>query len=371
MHTDARPRPKSSNIPYMECLDQLRAVAVLMVFFAHCLHNFSRGMDPSIGDWLSFKNPVLAVIAEGHSGVALFMVLSGFLFAYGAHQKEVVFSTFMRNRVLRIFPMYVLMLFLGAYGQKETFSFLGFLSSLFMFSNAPGALNGGMFTILLWTISTEFTFYLIFPFLNKMYNVDGKRYFIRLLILALVLRALCVALGASPRDFSYFTIFGRIDQFIFGMLAAHLVLEGKVDWGKRAVSLVVSVVAIFLTLYLFNRSGGWISNSRWKILWPTWEGIIYAGLVISYLLTRSDKPSTLLGRSFTFVGAISFSVYLLHQPVIAVAQKAGIRFVGVLGTFSDALLTGVLVFFPVLGLSWLTYTLIERPFMDMRRKYHS
>ncbi len=106
---------KSSNIRYMECLDQLRAVAVLMVFFAHALHNFTRGMDPGLGPWLFFTNPVLAVIAEGHSGVALFMVLSGFLFAYGAHQKEVDFSTFMRNRVLRIFPMYVLLLFLGAY----------------------------------------------------------------------------------------------------------------------------------------------------------------------------------------------------------------------------------------------------------------
>lgn len=361
---------KSPNIRYMECLDQLRAVAVLMVFFAHALHNFSRGIDPSIGGWLFFTNPILAVIAEGHSGVALFMVLSGFLFAYGAHQKEVVFFAFMRNRVLRIFPMYVLLLFLGAYGQKETFSFLGFVSSLFMFANTQSALDGGMFTILLWTVSTEFTFYLIFPFLNRMHSHSGKSYLLQLLGLAILLRVICVALGASARDFSYFTIFGRIDQFILGMIAGYMVVEGRFEMRSKMGMLVLSVAIVILTLYAFNRyGGGWVSGSRWKILWPTWEGLIYSLLVVTYLKAFDGQKSSAIGSIFTFIGTISFSVYLLHQPMIAIVQKSRLQINGFLGIFPDALINGAVVLLPVLGISWLTYKLIERPFMDMRKRY--
>jgi peptidoglycan/LPS O-acetylase OafA/YrhL len=361
---------KSANIQYMECLDQLRAVAVLMVFFAHCLHNFTRGMDRTIGTWLFPDNPFLAVIAEGHCGVALFMVLSGFLFAYGAYQKEIIYVEFIRNRLLRIYPMYVLMLFLGAYTYPQNYSFLGFVTSLFLFSNTPGALNGGMFTILLWTISAEFIFYLLFPYFHKMYSNTGAFFLIRLLVLAILIRVICVELGASPRDLSYFTILGRMDQFIFGMLAAYLLAKNKLKFWSGNLQLAISIVIVIASLYALNSvGGGWVSESRWKILWPTWEGIIFAAMAVAFIQGRERSSSGFIGGMFTFVGSISFSIYLLHQSVISVAQRANLRVVNCFGLYLDALLTGIGVLVAVVVLSWLTFTLIERPFMGMRRRY--
>jgi peptidoglycan/LPS O-acetylase OafA/YrhL len=363
---------RSVNIRYIRSLDQLRAVAVLMVFFAHCLHNFTRGMDATLGAWLFPSNPVLSVIAEGHSGVALFMVLSGFLFAYGAFGKEVIYFKFLRNRVLRIFPMYLLMLLLGAYAYPGTFSFISFLSSLFLFSNTSGALNGGMFTILLWTISTEFTFYLIFPYLHRMFGISGSGFLFKFILLAIVLRVICVALGSSPRDFSYFTIFGRIDQFILGMLSAYYLLNGRFHGFSSRLAFGVSIFAVVISLYLFNvHGGGWVSESRWKILWPTWEGIVFSALVIAFIKNQRSEVVSFPGRAAVFIGSVSFSIYLLHQPVINVMQRAKLVFVTGMGVQADALLTGGFVFLAVLALSWLTFELIERPFMAMRSGYFS
>lgn len=363
---------RSVNISYIRSLDQLRAVAVLMVFLAHCLHNFTRGMDTALGPWLFPSNPVLSVIAEGHAGVALFMVLSGFLFAYGAYGKDVIYFKFLRNRVLRIFPMYLLMLLLGAYAYPGTFSFIAFLSSLFLFSNTPGALNGGMFTILLWTISTEFTFYLLFPYLHRMFGLSGAGFLLKFILLAILLRVICVALGASPRDFSYFTIFGRIDQFILGMLSAYCLLNGRFQAFSSRLALAASILAVVLSLYLFNvYGGGWVSESRWKILWPTWEGIVFSALVVAFIRNQRSEVASFPGRAAVFIGSVSFSIYLLHQPVIHVAQRAKLVFVTGMGIHADALLTGSLVFLGVLALSRLTFELIERPFMEMRSSYFS
>lgn len=360
----------SVNIRYMERLDQLRGVAVLMVFFAHSLHNFTRGIDGSGAPWLFPRNVLGAILAEGHSGVALFMVLSGFLFGYGAFGRDVETWKFLRNRVLRIYPMYVLVLLLGAYTYKENFDFVRFLASLFLFSNTRSALDGGAYTVLLWTIAAEFVFYLVFPHLNRLRNERGDRFLLQLFGLAIALRVLCVALGASARDFSYFSIFGRIDQFLAGMLAAAWMYQGRVAAWKGAGAIAASVVVVPVSLFAFNRLGGWVSEAPWKVFWPTWEALIYAALIVAFVQSGRSGWSRSPGRLLTFLGTVSYSMYLLHMPVMAAAQRAAPRFLPVFGGQADALSLGLVLLVPVVLLSWFTYRLVEHPFMAMRSGYY-
>lgn len=361
---------KSQNINYIESLDQLRALAMLMVFFAHSIHNFTRGLDPSIGDWIYPRNPLFAILAEGHAGVALFMVLSGFLFSYGSYGKDVNFIGFMRNRVLRIYPMYIFILLLGAYAYKEQFSFAGFIASLMLFSNTQSALNGGMFTILLWTIAVEFTFYLVFPHLHKCYGFYGSSFFIRILFLFIILRLICVGLGASARDLSYFTIFGRMDQFLFGMLAAYQLRQGRLKWWSGLIPCCICFAAATVVLYIFNRyGGGWVSNGSWKVFWPTLEGFVFASMIVAVVLTRTSIWPNPVAKVLQFIGTISFSMYLLHQPVMSVAQAIGFKIGFGQSIYFDACLTGMALLIPVVALSWLSFTVIEQPFMALRKRY--
>jgi peptidoglycan/LPS O-acetylase OafA/YrhL len=356
------------NIPHIGALDDLRGVATLMVLLAHLTHNLTRGIDPSIGPWLRPDNPIFAVLAEGHAGVSLFMVLSGFLFAFGADGQRVDYGSFIRNRFLRIYPMYVLMLVLGSYANPADFSFQALLASLFLFSNTGSALSGGEFTALLWTISVEFVFYLIFPFLHRFRIAYGISYLVHLLILMVVLRFLCIGLGANARDISYFTIVGRIDQFIIGMIAAYLFKSGGLRFKMPRLALIAYVAVTIASLFALNRVGGWETAAKWKGLWHTYEGLLFAGLIVSYIPCHAAMNGA-YKRAVSHMGLISFSLYLIHMPILMLFQKRN-WYAQVTGSiYWDAIISGLYILPLAIAVSTASYYLIEKPFMSYRVKY--
>jgi peptidoglycan/LPS O-acetylase OafA/YrhL len=88
-------------------LDGVRGIAILLVLF----HHFTL-FDPvtTIGAWLGF------VALLGWSGVDVFFVLSGFLITgilIDARGSNRYFASFYMRRVLRIFPLYYLIVFLS------------------------------------------------------------------------------------------------------------------------------------------------------------------------------------------------------------------------------------------------------------------
>jgi len=362
---------QSRNVSYLESLDILRGLAVLMVFFAHSVHGFTRGLDRSLGDWLFPSEPYASVLVEGHVGVALFMVMSAFLFAYGCYEHRLSYGLFLRNRLLRIAPMYVFVLLLGAYTYSDRFTFLGFVASLGLFSNTKAALDGGMFTILLWTISAEFMFYLMFPLLHDRFSKRGYAFLLFVLILAISCRVLAVGLGASARDFSYYTIFGRLDQFLMGMIAAYLIRQGRLKRWSGTLAFLLSLSGLVALLYCLNRFwGGWLSSDAWKVFWPTLEGLVVVLLVVSGVQGGYLIFPGWLRRQLCFVGAVSYSIYLLHMPVLAVVQKVVAHPLAVGGSiYAGAVCIGIVMLLPVLLLSSLTFFVIEAPFMSMRSSY--
>lgn len=358
----------SQNIPRLAALDDLRAIAALLVLFAHIVHNLTHGVDPSLGSWIYPDNPIFAILAEGHAGVSLFLVLSGFLFGYGGYGADVAYLPFLRNRFLRIFPMYVLLLLLGGYTNLTQFTLSALATSLFLLSNTSGALDGGGFTVLLWTISVEFAFYLVFPFLNRFREKYGVMYLVHLLGLFIAIRFLCIGSGANARDFSYFTIFGRIDQFLIGMILAHLYASGV--FRRRIPLFALGLVAawILASLFAFNRMGGWIKVANWKGIWPTYEGLMFGALLVVYLLSH-DRIYQPVRRVLSRIGMQSYSLYLIHMPILLALQKHKMFIKYFADPYTNAMVSAVLIVPLVLVASFVTFNLIERPFMSMRVVY--
>jgi peptidoglycan/LPS O-acetylase OafA/YrhL len=96
---------KSSSGAHYEGLDHLRAVAAFLVVLWHFSRPFS---DKPIA-----LTPEIGLIAQGHSGVALFMTLSGYLFAKLVGDRAIDFRAFALNRALRLLPLFGLCLLLG------------------------------------------------------------------------------------------------------------------------------------------------------------------------------------------------------------------------------------------------------------------
>jgi peptidoglycan/LPS O-acetylase OafA/YrhL len=242
-------------------LDELRGIAALIVLFAHVIHNLTHGVHPEMGSWIYPASPLFAILAEGHAGVSLFMVLSGFLFGLAAFERHVRYLPFIRNRVLRILPMYVLLLAIGAALGPPPASAGAFLRAAFMLETPT---FGGAYTIILWTIPVEFAFYAIFPCLNAATNRFGYKFLLGLLAAAIAYRIYRVLGGANPRDISYFSFVGRIDQFLIGLLVAQGVRRRWFPVSVGLPELLAAAAVVLGSLFVFNRSS---HQSRCRSRW--------------------------------------------------------------------------------------------------------
>lgn len=360
---------QSSNIRYMPQVDHLRGVAALWIVLYHGLHMVGSVLTTGKLGPTHFvsNNPLMGAFIEGHSAVSLFMVLSGFIFTYGALDRTVMYGAYLKNRLLRIYPLYITTIFIAIAASSESFVLETFLSTVLPLADYQRLT--GAFVAMSWAVAVEFQFYLIFPFLLSFVNRSPARTICGLIACALLFRILAVDLGASARDISYRHITGRIDQFLLGMGSAVLLRRADIRAGLLKVNLVVGIVLVFSLLFAFHRLGGWHAETFWKVLWPTVEGFSYSLLIIGYVGTRDVLPSA-ASRALTWVGERSFSIYLLHFPIVEIVlrHKIFIRATG--NDVLDGLATAVVVVLPtVLAVATLTYGVIEKPFLALRVRY--
>jgi peptidoglycan/LPS O-acetylase OafA/YrhL len=358
----------SFNRRYMPEVDHLRAFAALLVLFYHGFQligaQLVHGAGFNVSFWVYASNPVISVIEEGHSGVALFIVLSGFILSLGAVGKTIDFRKFLTARVLRIYPMFMVCLVVAA--SSSPTDLIAVITSLLPLNLGEGV--GGAFTTMFWAVAIEFQCYLVFPFLIAFSNARGTRFLFQVIVVALVMRLLAVLVGASPRDLSYWTVVGRIDQFCLGMIAARWYVEK--DWNHlRAAWFIPAAAVAFVMLWQFNRIGGFPLVATWKIAAPTIEGAVWAFFIVTYLAFGRALPSW-LSKPAARLGEISYSLYLMHFVVIYAIIRGGL-YVHLTGNgYYDALATALLIALPATAaIAILTYDTIELPFLGMRPKY--
>lgn len=354
---------KGLQAPYLERLDHLRFYAATLVVLFHFFHAYAPD--------LRADNPLMSLIDEGHTGIGLFMVISGFVFTWIARGQEVRFAPFLFSRFVRIYPLFTFAVFLqlmiSTYNEERNYGFLALLGWLMPFRSDTVPLS--QYFVQLWTIWVEFQFYLLFPFLHAFALRYGQRYLLALIGLFVLFRALVFLATGSVRFLAYETIFGRMDQFLIGMLAAHLYLR-RPGIAASPLWLLGAVLLAIGGIHLFSRSAGYtaLQHPLW-IVWTTIEGLLWAGVLVCYLNARVALPRA-IERGVAALGAASFSIYVMHNLVIAVLK----RHVGLLplgaDTFTQALWTGLLVAVPAsVAVASLTYLLIERPFFGYRRPY--
>ncbi|UQE03285.1 acyltransferase (plasmid) [Bradyrhizobium japonicum] len=341
-----------------------------MVLAYHCFQLIGARLahgedfDPS-KFWIFASNPAIAVIEEGHSGVGLFIVLSGFILTTGAIGGAIDYRSFLVARILRIYPMLIVCLVVAA--SVKPVSILNVLTSLLPFNVAGGVDQSlsGMF----WAVAVEFQCYLVFPFLIVFSEERGTKYLFQVIGLAIVLRYLTAfADAANAKDVAYWTVVGRIDQFCIGMITAKIYLRRNLSNLSPYWFLVAALGAI-VVLWTFNNLGGMPLAKLWKIWWPTIEGTMWAAFIVTYLSVGRYLPAV-IATAVTKVGEVSYSVYLLHFAVIFAVIKRG-AYVQVTGNgYYDAILTSLLVVAPIsVLLGGLAYHTVELPFLRLRPRY--
>ncbi|MFW5733605.1 MAG: acyltransferase family protein [Oceanidesulfovibrio sp.] len=373
---------KSPNQPYLPQLDHLRAAAALLIFFYHGFQLFSApleyGRSWSMGLWLHTDNPLLALLVEGHTAVAIFFVMSGFILTRGAlphlgQGKRLLHGPFILNRILRTYPLYIFLLLLGAYTHLDLFTLRGLVQTVLPLYNLPGALELDWFTAIFWAVAVLFQFYLLFPFVVRFLHKQGTRPLWLMMAAFMAGRFACLAMGAGARDLAYLTLVGRMDQFLLGMLAA--VVYASLDerrMRRLAWSLIPALGATIAAVYVFHRLGGWPAEAWWKLLWVTAEGALWAWVMLAYIAAGDSWKKGRLSRGLSWLGRLSFSIFLIHLVVMAIINKLSWHLHPTGNGYIDAFATTALAALPItLAAAMLAHHGIERPFLGLRMRYFS
>ncbi len=135
---------RSSTGAYYPRLDHVRALAAFLVFYWHSIHSaIPTNAVPSFFP--------MSIFEEGWTGVALFMTLSGYLFAKLVDGKDISYGFFLWNRLVRLAPLLIVVI--AYYCIFEGYDW----------RKIPGGIIQPVWPGGAWTITVEFHFYLVFP----------------------------------------------------------------------------------------------------------------------------------------------------------------------------------------------------------------
>lgn len=291
-----------------------------------------------------------AILSHGYLGVDFFFVLSGFIIMH-AHQDDAHAAPAARRytlkRLARIFPpywpvgiamlvLYTLMPGVSASGGRE----FSVLSSLLLIpADKPPALS------VAWTLVHELQFYLIF----LLFFISLRLFLIGLATWAMLIVASTVF--TQPHGWLIYPLSPINIEFMFGVAAA--LITGTHSpriqpWGWVGAGLVLA--ALTLTLMAMYQSP-WL-----RVLFALGLASIVMGVACLEHRTPIAWPAV-----FLLIGNASYSIYLVHNPLLSAIQRLAAR----LGLhWQAALLAGFLASI-LAGLAY--YLTIERPALRFAR----
>ncbi len=305
---------------YFKNLDALRFFSFLSVFISHTL------IIPATGN--SISEFVLNVLLMNYLGVPLFFSLSSFLITYRLLTEKrstgkVRLWNFYRNRILRIWPAYYIIVILCfivlplaaniLHSKPPTlptvWPFLLFYVNFYIVE------HGDLFTfalVILWSISIEEQFYFVWGIAMKW--ITGKM--IGILILALFIFSIVFSynyLQSNPSNkLAIHSIF-ILQNFCTGACAAFLSLNTISFLSSKKTRKIVFTAPYFIlpACYLFTND---------FVLLNIIKSICY-GMII-YDQSLNEKPFFNAGRSaiINYLGKISYGLYLYHAIVIVILQ---------------------------------------------------
>lgn len=341
-------------------LDQLRALAAFLVFTWHFCHSSTGYPVPFGGAPRIFP---FATLDEGHVGVALFMTLSGYLFASILNGKSVNYPAFLLKRGLRLFPLLMVMFALVGFEQywqgQDVSAYVVHIIYGFITPDWP---HGG------WSIATELQFYLLLPFL-LLISRKSVAPLVLVLLLAVGIRAFIHLMTGSVQWYAYWTLIGRIDQFLLGIIAFHYSNYAR----ARHISFSMICTAFLVYYWWFDDAGGWMTNggqstSRVWVIMPTIEGAFF-GFLIAYYDKSFGDHRDVASRLIAEIGKCSYSIYILQFFYVFWAADFVNRHVILITNFYLAAIWSLIAFLLFFPVAWLSFVLIERPLMSIKIRY--
>lgn len=318
--------PLPGSKPHYALLDGLRGVAAIMVIWYHFFEGFA-------------SSPVDQKFNHGYLAVDFFFALSGFVIAYAYDdrwKKGLTYGRFMLRRIIRLQPMVVLGVVLGAISfllqGSQTWSHdhvslvavgISLLLGLFMIPSLPGTLpevrgNGEMFPLNgpSWSLFFEYIASIAYCFI--LHRLSNVKLWIVTVVFGIALASAAIfnfsgyyhlGIGWTMADYGFFGGLLRIGfSFSIGMLMARNFKPTKVKGAFWWCTLII--VSIICVPYIGHPDHQWLNGlfdavcTLFVFPFVVWLGA--SG-------TTTDRNST---RICEFLGRLSYPIYIIHYPVM-------------------------------------------------------
>lgn len=345
-------------------LDGLRGLCALYVLLFHCWAYTFRGFPRYRGpEWLSW-------LGFGRLAVVMFLVLSGFSLSMAAARngwRLGSLSRYARRRAWRILP---------AYWAALAFSLvIAWTVVRQPHSTVPTPESVVVYTLLLqdliaaptpngafWSIGVEVLLYGVLPLLLLLCRRIGPAAMLAVVTLPVVLIGFAVFGGSPPQGDNWLAPH-LVPVFAAGVVAAGVVASGdrfrRVPWAL--LSVLAAVPAGVLVLH---------RGARWMVDHYYWVDLAVApAMTLLLLAIVSGRPAALTrlldSRPLKRLGSFSYSLYLIHLPIVVVITlKLVIPRLG-RGMASFTVTTMLAGGLSLAG-AWLLAKLFESPFQRYR-----
>jgi len=359
-------------------VDGLRFIAIAAVVLHHVTASYLQNterlgrVDLPAQWWDVFpKSAAIAVGYAGHFGVHLFFVISGFILAlpfatrYRQGNPRPNLRAYYLRRLVRLEPPYVLNIILSmlliacvnpdwrALGQH-------FWASLFYLSGTAFG-HASWINGVAWSLEVEVQFYLVLPLLAVSFSVRSAVVRRLLLLTAVLLLAWLAQRLIHPDLYPrlQFSLFNYLHFFFAGFLLADLyqahVVRGfrRRLWWDAVALLAAGLIFVILTrrydLYHFT---------------PLLIVALYIGIFLGRIGHFCIRQ-----RLVVVIGGMCYTIYLYHFMVIDLMAPLTMGWASPdRPILTDLLLQCALLIPPILLVSGLLFTLVERPCMNLSRK---
>lgn len=338
----------------LRALTSLRGIAALAVVGEH----FSATAQPLTAA------PIPSLVPRGHMAVDFFFVLSGFIMSYTYASSFLAgrpgaYVDFLARRVARIVPLHLAVILLvtalGAVSVAvsgrniffDTTSFFpDFVANLLLL---PGLGFGANFNGPSWSISTEIVAYLLFPALvagvfSRSRLATGASAFAALFFLVLLA-------ARTPRfelsyDGSPESLVRCLTEFSLGMLAYRAYAAGRFPVLATDGAAFALVAACIISLLL-------------RVDLPA--ALMFPLLVLAFATNRGHASRLMEMRVPYFLGVISYSIYLIHNPLRPIESEAVQWMLGANIARWEAIVFAIVGTISVVPFAWIAYRIVEKP----------
>ena len=349
-------------------IDGLRFVAIVSVVAYHInsfvasKSSFYKTADQN-SDWLC------RFMAEGHMGVQLFFVISGFILGlpfakhYLASGPAISMRSYFVRRLVRLEPPYLIamtVVFIGLLLTKGTqmLSLLpNYLASLFYVHYFFYG-EGSRIIAAAWSLEIEVQFYLLAPLLGNVFRIRSTRFRRAVLILGILLCGFAQITVTYPPESPMhgWTILSSFHWFFAGLLLTDLYVSGNLESSDHPLAWdtfgVVAAISSWCVVY---------SRFHIHLLLPFLILCSYAAAFKGrYLKAALSIPAVYI------IGGMCYTIYLYHGLIKSIVGRFTVKMQlgSSLGTESVAQFLVISV--AILLVCSLLFVVAEKPFMSRK-----